>query len=78
MPFGGSSLEEGACCSTWLHDLRPRDRTEGTRNERHTCPTCKRTYVVTFRCALVEGQLASKAVDKWLAATLRMPGRVPV
>jgi hypothetical protein len=77
MPSGGIWPEEPACCLRWLNALEPRDPTEGKKDERHTCPTCKRTYVVTFKCVLTNGRISSQAVDKRIAATLRMPGRVP-
>src|SRR6478735_8101246 len=77
MPIGGIWPEEPACCLRWLNKLEPRERSEGTRDERHTCPTCKRTYVVTFTCVLKNGQLSSRAVNKRVATTLRLPGRIP-
>jgi hypothetical protein len=77
MANGGTWPEEPACCLRWLDSLAPRERAEVTRHERHTCPTCKRTYIVTFKDVLMNGRIASKIVERRLASTLRLPGRLP-
>lgn len=66
---------EPECCQRWFDKLEPHDRTEGTKNERHTCPTCKRGYRVRFKCVVVGDVISTNVLKSELAETRRLPGR---